>query len=399
MSAETVRIGQIVERRNETCPDPIADGVTKFVGVDDLDGDDIRVRRWGTAGEDALPPTFRYKFHYGDVLFPTRRPGLRKCAVSDFDGITGEKLLVLCTSDPDRLLPEFVPYLMTLERVREHVIRSQIGSVTPHFRWADLAELEVPLPPPSVQARALPALLAADDAFDRTRELAQVLERLGTALIEDAVQAWVGGARRGAAPVMRLPELLKEPARNGLSPRVNAAGDGKPTLAIGAVRNHQVNTRDHLKYAKVPDSEYQRFLLVPGDVLVVRGNGNRALVGRSGLVQENPLGCFYPDLLIRLRFEESTLNPRFAVLQWNSPTTHARLIARAKSTNGIYKINGQDISAQNLVVPSLAEQHALLAEFADIEAARIEAVERAAKCRSLRRAMQERLFAEEAQCV
>jgi type I restriction enzyme S subunit len=89
------------------------------------------------------------------------------------------------------------------------------------------------------------------------------------------------------------------------------------------------------------------------DVLVVRGNGNKLLTGKCGLVDMVPKGCFYPDLLIRLQFDRDVMRPQFAALQWNAPATHKRLISRAKSTNGIWKINGSDIRQHTLKVPSI----------------------------------------------
>jgi type I restriction enzyme S subunit len=83
-----------------------------------------------------------------------------------------------------------------------------------------------------------------------------------------------------------------------------------------------------------------------------------------------PNGCFYPDLLIRLQVDAKIIRPEFAVLQWNSPSTHGRLISRAKTTNGIWKINGADIRQHTLKVPKVEEQDALLAEMRAIRTAR-----------------------------
>ena len=98
------------------------------------------------------------------------------------------------------------------------------------------------------------------------------------------------------------------------------------------------------------------FLVRQGDIFVVRGNGNRRLCGKAGVSKCSYDDLFYPDLLIRLRFDRTRVLPEFAVLQWNLPSVHRRLSARAKSTNGTWKINGQDIRAHELAVPSLDYQ-------------------------------------------
>ena len=56
-------------------------------------------------------------------------------------------------------------------------------------------------------------------------------------------------------------------------------------------------------------------------------------------------------------FDPKRIVPAFAVAQWNLPAVHRELSARAKSTNGIWKVNGQDVRAHRLVVPTLSDQH------------------------------------------
>ncbi|NHB84706.1 hypothetical protein G7085_09035 [Tessaracoccus sp. HDW20] len=94
------------------------------------------------------------------------------------------------------------------------------------------------------------------------------------------------------------------------------------------------------------------FVIEENDFLIVRGNGNKSLTGLGGLaVGGLPDGCVYPDLLIRLRFDRAQILPAFACAQWNSAAAHAALLRNAKSTNGIWKINGQDIKTHALVTP------------------------------------------------
>lgn len=89
------------------------------------------------------------------------------------------------------------------------------------------------------------------------------------------------------------------------------------------------------------------------------------MVGRAGLVTGNeglPPDTFYPDLLIRVRFDHALILPDFAALVWNSAGVHGRLIAKAKSTNGTWKVNGKDIAQHELPLPPVSEQRLILAQ-------------------------------------
>lgn len=103
-------------------------------------------------------------------------------------------------------------------------------------------------------------------------------------------------------------------------------------------------------------AEARPFTVQAGDIFAVRGNGNRDICGRVGISRQTHPDLIYPDLLIRLRFDPARLLQDFVVAQWNHPAVHGRLISRAKSSNGIWKVNGQDIRAHTLVVPPIDVQ-------------------------------------------
>lgn len=184
--------------------------------------------------------------------------------------------------------------------------------------------------------------------------------------------------------VVTVDKLVPLGPRNGLSPKANADERGYPTLSIGAVREGRIVTEGNTKYAEISEAEAAAFELKVNDVLVVRGNGNKLLTGKCGLVDVVPKGCFYPDLLIRIKFDERMIRPEFAVLQWNSQSTHNRLISRAKSTNGVWKINGADIRQHSLKVPEVEEQDALLHEMRAIRSTRKNIATRRAAAQKLK---------------
>lgn len=168
-----VALGDVVERIVDRRDDPAGEGFHRFVGVEHIDSADLDLNRWATVTDADLPPTFRYVFPAGAVLFPTRRPALRKCAIANFRGVTGEKVLVLTTKDPTKLLPALLPYILASPSVRQWVIDRAIGSVTPHFRWRDLAEFPLRIPPLAEQEKMAKALDSARDLLRKVRICAE----------------------------------------------------------------------------------------------------------------------------------------------------------------------------------------------------------------------------------
>ena len=358
-----VKFGDVVRQVKDKV-DPEASGLERYVAGDHMTTDDLRIRKWGDISNGYLGPAFHMRFQPGQVLYGSRRTYLRKVAVADFTGICANTTFVMETRDASVLLPEFLPLVMQTEAFHAHSIKQSKGSVNPYINFTDLVWFEFALPPMEEQRRIVLLLGALENnvvALDEALSSAFTLE---FSHLEDAL-ASVSGNR-----LVPIEELVMTGPRNGLSPKVNGDERGYPTLSISAVRDGRIITEGNVKYAEVTDEQAVVFSLKKNDVLVVRGNGNKLLTGKCGLVDTVPQGCFYPDLLIRLQFNVEVIRPQFAALQWNAPSTHKRLISRAKSTNGIWKINGSDIRQHTLNVPSIEMQEALLEEVGSIRQAR-----------------------------
>ncbi len=353
----TTVFGDLVANINDYF-DRDKDPATRYLAGNHIDEGDLAVRRWGSTDDATFPPTFKRRFCAGDVLFHSRNP--KKVVQPDFDGVTGEKLFVLRSKDTTQLLQETVPYLLLTDHFADYVRRSRAGSVNKFLNWTPLAKYKFALPPPEEQGRIASALAAADSLRETLRSVRESVYRITVGLVENVM------GHVSEDELVPTVELLREPPRNGLSPSTNSEGVGLRTVSISAVRSGIFEPSGCIKHAKIDADTARPFFVRSGDVFVIRGNGNRQLCGKVGLSEHSYDGLFYPDLLIRLRFNTERMLPEFAVAQWNLPSVHRRLSARAKSSNGIWKVNGQDIRAHALFAPSIPEQRALLEDLAGL---------------------------------
>jgi len=381
-----VAFGDVVRQVKDRV-DPEESGLERYVAGEHMDTDDLRIRRWGTIGDGYLGPAFHMRFQPGQVLYGSRRTYLRKVAVADFEGITANTTFVLEPKDPDVLLPELLPFVMQTAVFHEHAIKQSKGSVNPYINFSDLTWFEFPLPPIDEQRRIAAALASVQAAAEALRRTAEALAMVVTAVFADL---HADAASSQSLPVL---ELTTEPPRNGFSPPPNSEGRGLKTVSISAIRENAFDPSGCIKHAAVDPEAVQPFLVRAGDVFVVRGNGNRALCGQAGLSEQSYEDLFYPDLLIRLRFDDSKLLPAFAVAQWNSLTIHRQLMTRAKSSNGIWKINGEDVRVHRLLVPPISEQVRLVERLRNLQRQSSELAARRSALADLRTMVLTRSFA------
>lgn len=318
----TVKFGDVVCQVKDKV-DPETSGLDRYIAGEHMDTDDLRIRRWGEIGDGYLGPAFHMRFKPGQVLYGSRRTYLRKVAVPDFEGICANTTFVLEPKDPNRLLPELLPFIMQTERFHEHSVKQSKGSVNPYVNFSDLEWYEFALPPLAEQRRIAEVLGATEqlsnDILHAINTCSTVMSGHLVAFLEqfDSEQF-----------VHQVGEILRESPKNGYSPRTNDSGSGLRTVSISSISDGKFVTNGNVKYADVELAKVSSFFVCRDDVFVVRGNGNRYIAGKCGIAEESYGDLFYPDLLIRLRFKENIMLPRFAALQWNSPLIHRDLISR-----------------------------------------------------------------------
>lgn len=132
-----------------------------YVGLEHLDPQCPHIRRRGK-GSDASGTKLR--FREGDIIFGPRRAYQRKLAVAEFDGICSAHAMVV-RARSDKVLPEFLPFLMMSDRFMNRAVEISVGSLSPTINWTTLKLEEFDLPPLDQQRRIAEILWAVDEAL------------------------------------------------------------------------------------------------------------------------------------------------------------------------------------------------------------------------------------------
>ena len=235
----------------------------------------------------------------------------------------------------------------------------------PGLSRRDAYALRGAFPPPDEQAAIARILDAVDTAIERTRAAVERAREVKRTCLQRFFYDALGETAYADRPRRRLPhgwsllptrQLLAGDPKNGLSPESSTQPPGIPTFSIAAIRDGRVDleTREHLEYARAEEESTARYRIHHGDVLIVRGNANPDLVGKAGIVERFPDGCIYPDITMRVGFRSDDaprVSAAFAVLAWNHAVVHNQVLRRAKTSNGTLKINSRDVNQIVLPIP------------------------------------------------
>jgi type I restriction enzyme S subunit len=179
-----VKFGEVVRLNKETCKDPEAAGIERVIGLEHLEPGDLQVRAWSDVADGT---TFTNRVRPGQVLFGKRRAYQRKVAVADFDAVCSGDIYVLESADPERLLPDLLPFICQSDKFFEHAVGTSAGSLSPRTNWKSLSNYELMVPPPGDQARLAEQLNIINLAAGRGKEVIKSLQIVVASLLEDAI--------------------------------------------------------------------------------------------------------------------------------------------------------------------------------------------------------------------
>jgi type I restriction enzyme S subunit len=387
-----VKLGDVVEKREETERNPEAAGFERFLKVEHLDADSLKIKRWGLIKEDGLPPTFYKVFRKGQVLYPTRNPHLRRTAYADFDGICGEKTLTLQAKEK-YLISNLLPFLFQCEAFIQHASISMIGSTNPHVRWKDIAAYQFALPPQEDQPRITDILLAADENIYRFEDCLSKVILYKTALFEHLIQrglSKIDSSQRTYWKEVKFESLMIGSPKSGYSAVSASRETGHFVLALSALSRSGYQA-GHLKPVELtPEVEATR--LNKGDFLISRSS-TYELVGLVGIFDEEREDTSFPDTMMLIRLDESRVDKQFIEQFLLSKKGRLQIQRIAAGTSAsMKKINRTGLASIVIPLPPLDVQRKIVEQL-DACTKAIDAVKtKLNSCRELKKGLLKEFF-------
>ncbi|PEO58312.1 hypothetical protein CN560_12280 [Bacillus wiedmannii] len=138
----------------------------------------------------------------------------------------------------------------------------------------------------------------------------------------------------------------------GTSEKSDYKNQGQPVIRIPNIDEEYVS-KDDIKF--LSDNIYITEEIVEnGDLLIIRSNGSRDLVGKCAVVDDKTSGYAYASYLIRMR--PIGVASKFIYWLLKSNLVRRQLFSSSKSSAGINNINSQELASIVIPLPSYKEQ-------------------------------------------
>ena len=154
-----VRFDEMAQLVNDRVDNPAEAGVERYVGLEHLDPESLKIRRWGAPTDVEAQ---KLRFQPGDIIFGKRRAYQRKIGVADFEGLCSAHAMILRARE-ENVVKEFLPFFMQSDAFFDRALSISVGSLSPTINWKTLAGQKFALPPKEEQRGIADILLAADE--------------------------------------------------------------------------------------------------------------------------------------------------------------------------------------------------------------------------------------------
>jgi type I restriction enzyme S subunit len=329
--------------------------------------------------EEFLDKYSSFKVFKGDIVIALTRSiisnGLKAALVPDEynEALLNQRVAAIKPNRTD-IIERFLFFYFCTQNVTEYVKQEANTLMQPNLSIKSLKNLLVPIPPLPEQNRIVAILDEAFEGIDRAianteKNLANSRELFESYLNAIFTQKGDGWVEKKLGDIATF--------RNGLNFTKSSKGESIKIVGVKDFQNHFWIQEYQLDSVTIDADLKEIDILRKGDILTVRSNGNKELIGRCILADDISEKISHSGFTIRIRIESEDIYPQFIVYSLKSRHIRKQLIESGCGIN-ISSLNQQGLSLIKLSFPTFVEQKAIVANIDElaIEAQRLEAIYR-----------------------
>ena len=314
-----------------------------YIGLEHLDSGSLRVTHWGSEVELVGQKLVMQK---GDILFGRRNTYLRRAAIAPHDGIFSAHGMIF-RPNTAVIDPDYFPFFISSDYFMDAAIRISVGSLSPTVNWKTLKELEFFLPDLNQQRHTAELLSAANETKEAYQDLLiksdELVKSQFIELFGDPIDNPFGWETTGL--------LAIGDCKNGMNFGANEQGVNLRCVGVGDVKDRsRIDNLGELTLLSLNQMPAKEYLLQDGDIVFVRSNGNKNLVGRCVSVypQDNPLT--FSGFCIRFRKNTNRVLISYLLQLFKQQSVRAKLVGRGAN---IQNLNQKMLAALEIPVPPM----------------------------------------------
>lgn len=249
-----------------------------------------------------------------------------------------------------------------------------------------LKEFEIPLPPMEEQRRISALLDKVSDLIAKRRAQLDKLDLLVKArFVEMFGDPVINPYGWDTSDLINLGEC-----KNGMNFHTDDSGVVIHCLGVGDFKDlsliEDTSKLPTISLNEMPSDDY---LLANGDIVFVRSNGNKALVGRSVAVYPNDIPTTFSGFCIRFRIQNPAILPSYLLRVLKTDSMRKKMAGRGAN---IQNLNQKILAELRIPIPGLALQEEYELFIKKIDKSKLTVQRSLDKLETLKKALMQQYF-------
>ena len=321
-------------------------------------------------------------FPSGTILY-TIFATLGETCVLNIDATTNQAIAGIAIKDNNIISDYLYYYLLSRKNSVQTMGR---GVAQNNINLKMLKDFEIPLPPLDEQRRIAAVLDKVSDLIAKRREQLDKLDELVKAKFVEMFGDPVSNPK--GWDIICLSELGE--CKNGMNYHTDDSGIEIHCLGVGDFKNlSSINDTAKLPVIALNEMPSKDYLLENGDIVFVRSNGNKALVGRSIIVYPDDIPTTFSGFCIRFRIKNSIIVPQYLLSVLKTANMRNQMTGRGAN---IQNLNQKVLSNLQIPVPPLSFQRRFIDFIAQTDKSKLTIQQSLDTMETLKKALMQEYF-------
>lgn len=246
----------------------------------------------------------------------------------------------------DKCLLEYIKYFL----IKLDLSHCVSGATIPHIYFKDYGKENIPVPSLSEQQSIVAELDKINELISLKKAQLSDLDALAQSIFYDMLGDPIENEKGWGIKALGSIADFK----NGLNFSKEESGNCYKFLGVSDFQDNRIVCSDSLSIIHLNDSISEEYLLQTGDIVFVRSNGSKELVGRNILMQITEPTTF-SGFCIRCRLSDNDFNSVYISFLLKAPSMRPVITNSGRGCN-ISNLNQKILSALPIIYPPLPLQ-------------------------------------------
>jgi len=308
-------------------------------------------------------------------------------------GLTGAYNVAIIKSIPNEknIIKPFLYHVFKGPTFQNFIINVGGRAAQAGFNKEDLKNFKIHLPPLDDQKRIAHLLGKVEGMIARRKQHLQQLDELLKSVFLEMFGIQSGEYKQGKIDILANYSEIVSGVTKGKRYKEDESLVEAPYMRVANVQDGHF-ILDEIKTILVSKSEYERYLLKIGDILLTEG-GDPDKLGRGAVWEKQIPDCIHQNHIFRVRIKNvNELNPYYLSGLIGSIYGKSYFLKSAKQTTGIASINSTQLKNFPVIIPSIELQNQFASIMKKVESLKIKYQESLSELENLYGSLSQKAF-------